>query len=44
MLREEVAVDELDQAVQLLDGQQPHRDVEDEVGEHFAARKNEKRV
>lgn len=44
MLREEVTVDDLDQAVQLLDGQQAHGDVEDEIGKHFAVRKHKKRV
>lgn len=38
VLREEVTVDDLNQAVQLLDGQQAHGNVEDEISKHFAVR------
>lgn len=42
MLREEVTVNDLDQAVQLLDSQQAHRNVEDEFSEHFAGGETQK--
>lgn len=44
MLCEEVAVDDLDQAVQLLNGQQAHGNVEDEISKHFAESEKEKRL
>lgn len=37
MLGEEVAVHDLDEAVELLDGQAAHGHVEDELGEELAA-------
>lgn len=40
MLCEEVTVDDFDQAVEFLDGQQAHGNIEDEFSKHFAVRKN----
>lgn len=37
VLGEEVAVHDLDEAVELLDGQAAHGHVQDELGEEFAA-------
>lgn len=40
MLCEEVTVNDFDQTIQLLNGQQTHGDIQDEIGKHFAMRKN----
>lgn len=40
MLSEEVAVNNLNQAVELLDSQQARRNIQDEFREHFATRRN----
>jgi predicted DNA-binding protein YlxM (UPF0122 family) len=40
MLCEEVTVNDFDQAIELLNGQQTRGDIKDEISKHFAMRKN----
>lgn len=43
VLCEEVTVNDFDQTVQLLNGQQAHGDIEDEISKHFAVKKKRKK-